>query len=137
MRAFPLVAAIGLVAAGAFALGELRAASPSPVAAPARAATTLADEPPPSATAAPPPDARSQIRRAIEVAQPSLRTQADVERYLGELEARARRNHQITALEVEPGLAAIRGLEVEPQRMVELEIAFTGKMKRLVEELKD
>jgi hypothetical protein len=78
----------------------------------------------------PPADAP---RRAIEA--PSLATPRDVERYLRELEDRARRNRQITALEVDPGLAAIRGVD-DPVERLEMEIEFLRRMHRLVAELR-
>ena len=87
----------------------------------------------------PPPtvDVRPQIRRATEAVAPTLHSARDVERYLGDLEQQARRNHRVTALEVEPGLIAIRehAGELDPQRQLELEGEFIRKMNRLSSEL--
>jgi hypothetical protein len=139
VRALPWVAATVLAAAGALALHELRAASATPVViAPApRAQPPSSPETPPAVPVQPVADARPQIRRAVEAAAPTLRTPHDVERYLGELEDRARHNRRLTALEVEPGLAAIRslGAEGDPQRVREMEGEFLRKMNRLAAEL--
>jgi hypothetical protein len=138
MRSLPIVAAAGLIAASAFALHELRVGrqAPTVVVAPQPAL----QEPEPATPLPPLPrtvDARPQIHRVIEEAAPSLKSPRDVEQYLGDLEARARRNHQLTALEVEPGLAAIRRLggSLEPQRAFEMEAEFVKRMNRLAAEL--
>ncbi len=135
MRAVTWLAAGGLVAAGAFAIYELRATS-APL--PKVVASAPAPEPEAAPVKAPPPtvDVRPQIRRAAEAAAPALRSARDVERYLGELEQQARRNHRVTALEVEPGLIAIREhAGDDPQRQLELEGDFMRKMNRLSAEL--
>jgi hypothetical protein len=136
VRALPFVAGAGLLAASSFALLELRA--PAATAAPIVIAPRPA-APAPAPPAAPPPAAslRPQIRAAIEAAAPSLRTQADVQRYLADLEARARKNHQLTALEVMPGLAAIHGLagRVDPERRTEMQEDFNRRINRLTDEL--
>jgi hypothetical protein len=133
MRSLPIFAAAGLIAAGAFALHELRAGTQEPTVTP-----SPPHEPEPAEPTPPPPrtvDARPQIQRAIEAAAPSLKSPRDLQQYLGELEARARRNRQLTALEVEPGLAAIRSATLEPQRAFEMEAEFMHRMNRLAAEL--
>jgi hypothetical protein len=79
-------------------------------------------------------DGRALIDQAVAEAAPRLATQADVEAYLGELEARARRNHRVTPLDVEPGRAAIRRLELEPAQLMAMESAFVRKMNRLADD---
>jgi hypothetical protein len=140
VRALPvLVAATAFVAAGALALHELRAGTPAQTATVVAASPPAAQAEPPASLPPPPPrtvDARPQIQRAIQAA-PALKTMHDLEGYLSDLEARARRNHQLTALEVEPGLAAIRQMssELDPQRAFELETEYVQRMNRLAAEL--
>jgi hypothetical protein len=134
VRALPFVAGAGLLAASSFALLQLRA--PAATAAPVATAPRAAD-PAPAPPAAPPStvNVREQIKRAVEVAAPTLRTQPDVQRYLAGLEARARANRQITALEVEPAIAAIHSLDLDPQRAAEMVGEFSQRMNRLAGEL--
>ena len=138
MRALAIIAALGLTLASALALSELRT-RPAPAVPVARAQPALV-EPPPVEAPPPPklPDARPQIHRAIEQAAPTLKSAHDVEQYLADLEARARRNHQLTSLEVEPGLAAIRKLAGDdPQLAFQLQAEYMQKMTRLSAELSD
>jgi hypothetical protein len=84
-----------------------------------------------------PPDVRAQIRQAVETEVAPLKGAGEVERYLGDLEARARRNRRVTALEVEPGVEAIQRLagEIGPERTQEKLATFTQTMARLSAEL--
>ncbi|WP_375772209.1 hypothetical protein NR798_15410 [Archangium gephyra] len=67
----------------------------------------LGQEQPPRAETPAPQDLRAEIRRRIAANVEPLRTEAELEHYLSELEAAARARGFATALEVEPGLAAI------------------------------
>jgi hypothetical protein len=99
----------------------LRVAAPTPL-------------PPP---AAPHVSMRAQIRQAIETDVAPLHSEGDVDRYLGDLEARARRNGRVTALELEPGIRAIQRLadELGHERADEKLAAFAQKMTRLAAEV--
>jgi len=75
---------------------------------------------------------RPQIRQAIERAP--VHGPEDVDRYLDALEAQARRQGQVTALEVEPGVAmARRFYPTEPEKVA----SFTSRMLRVQTELQD
>jgi hypothetical protein len=85
---------------------------------------------------APPPriDMRAQIRQAVAEARPRLQAPASLDGYLNELEQQARRNHHVSALEVEPGLAAIQAT-VAPEQQAERTQRFATKMQELAAEL--
>ena len=79
------------------------------------------------------PDMRARIRQAVQSDLPALKTEADVDRYLAELMARAKRNHRVTALEVQPGLEAIRQLrsQLGDERSQTKLMAFSDSMEKL------
>jgi hypothetical protein len=79
-------------------------------------------------------DVRAQLKQVVAENRPQLRSTGDVERYLGDLRARARRNHQVTAFEVEPGLAAIRE-QYDPEHAIERTQRFADEMAALSAEL--
>jgi hypothetical protein len=79
-------------------------------------------------------DVRAQVRQVVAENRPQLRSTGDVERYLGDLKARARRNHQVSAFEVEPGLAAIRE-QYDPVEAIERTRQFADEMAVLSAEL--
>jgi hypothetical protein len=56
---------------------------------------------------------RPRIEAALRTEVEPLRGREDVSAYLDRLRARAVAQHQVTALEVEPGVAAIERLEPE------------------------
>ncbi len=55
-----------------------------------------------------PSPTQARIQEAIAERLPQIHNAADLDRYLAELEARARYNRQVTALDVEPGMMAIQ-----------------------------
>jgi hypothetical protein len=77
---------------------------------------------------------RDAIRRAIAEEVSGLTTTAEVHDYLAELERRARARGSVTALEVEPGFAAVRQLPPGDDA-VAMELAFSRRMLRLTAEL--
>jgi hypothetical protein len=80
-------------------------------------------------------DVRPEIIAKVEQDRPRLTTSGDVDRYLQELESTARRKHQVTALEVEPGMQAIRDLQLEPDAMLRRQHDFAQHMATLSAEL--
>jgi hypothetical protein len=141
LAAVSCVLLLGVVSLALWQLRPVRSAAPEVVAAavaspvaPREAATPIAPAAP--VASAPPPGVRPQIRQAIEAAAPSLRSAQDLQLYLDDAEARARRNHAITALEIEPALAAIRMQnDLDPPRRAELEGEFLQRMSRLANQL--
>jgi hypothetical protein len=116
MRWLLLGAAGGLVVAATLALHELRPVStPAPVPPAAQAQA----ESRPEAPAAPAAVARRALPPATapRPAVPQLRSERDVQVYLGDVEQRLRRSGQLSATEIEPAFDAIRraGAEVGPQ----------------------
>jgi hypothetical protein len=108
---------------------------PQPVAvAPTPKREETAEPPTPPKPLPPTVDAHPQIRQAVIEAKPKLRSPRDVDGYLADLEAQARRKHQVTALEVEPAIAAIRSQyphEEAKKRIAE----YTARMSQLSAEL--
>jgi hypothetical protein len=133
------IVVLSLIAAGlagglVYQLAHERRLGPSPVVAATPPVESAAAAAAPAIAAAPgQPDVRAQIRQAVETDVTPLKSESDLDRYLASLEARARRNHKVTALEVEPGIRAIRNLadQIGPDRMQEKRAAFTQKMARL------
>jgi hypothetical protein len=71
---------------------------------------------------------RMEIARIIRQEVEPLRGVEQVEAYLARLEARARAKGRVTALEVEPGIAAIRGLLPRiGQKRVRLQVTAFGR----------
>jgi len=138
----PLIVALSLALAGvSAALAWAVRAQPAPSPGAAQAASSSAravEESPPAPVRPLPPtvDVRAKIAQAVEQKAPALKSPRDVEHYLDDLEAQARRNRQVTALEVQPGLFAIARMrgELGPERALELELQFTQKMARLSSE---
>jgi hypothetical protein len=91
----------------------------------------LGQEQPPRAEAPPPQDLRAEIRRRIAVSVEPLRTEAELEHYLARLETAARARGFATALEVEPGLAAIEKVlgERGPSAVMRRQGAFDASMR--------
>jgi hypothetical protein len=81
---------------------------------------------------------QEEIAKEVERQDPVIQTEADLARYLGELESAARRKGRVSALEVEPGLRALARLEygaLGEERAMQLRTAFTDKMSGLSREL--
>jgi hypothetical protein len=91
----------------------------------------LPQEQPPPVEAPPPQDLRAEIRRRIAMNVEPLRTEAELEHYLAQLEAAARARGHATALEVEPGLAAIEKVlgERGPSAVMRRQGAFDANMR--------
>lgn len=129
LRTVALAAAVVLATVGGWLLRELfphphEAVSPHLVAPPDEARSR---EP---AKASPVMDMRGEIRRVAENELSPIVTARDLDRYLADLEVRARRNGQVTMLEVEPGVQAIRKIESQsgPERVMERIADFRGRM---------
>jgi hypothetical protein len=110
--------------------------APNPKAA---AATVPAARPQPvwsrSGSSAPQlPALPEEVQHTIDEEVPHLQSERDMERYLGELEARARQRHQVTALEIEPGMRAIRQL-LPPDKAMEASVRFSQRMLEIGREL--
>ena len=143
MRWWIVVPFLMAVGAGSMALHELRAprAAQAPIA--ARATTFSPDAPVAAvaptapATRLPRTEVRSQVRSVIERDRPRVQTVASLDGYLSDLERAARANHRVTALEVQPGVAAIAALaeELDPQRTIERQMEFARQMQVLSAEL--
>jgi hypothetical protein len=80
-------------------------AAPTPEAEDVRVGPTHARAPEPRGL-----DLRPSIEQEEQLALPGLRGRVDVEAYLERLEARARANGRVTAVEIEPGMTAIFAL---------------------------
>jgi hypothetical protein len=119
----------------------LAAASPAvaPVSPAAAAAAPLPPAPSRRPSLAVPPVAMlpPAVQREVETAVPTLHSEGDVDRYLAELQARARRQGRVTAVEVEPGVQAIAQLEASlpPGRAVEKLAEWQQQMSALSREL--
>jgi hypothetical protein len=81
--------------------------------------------------------AREQVRDTIARELRDVRGPGAVDQYLMTLEARARGKGRVSALEVEPGIEAIRRLQAEigPERTMQALTEFTQRMSRLSAEL--
>ena len=79
------------------------------------------------------PDIREQARAMAEARAPRIAGAADLSAFFSELEARARQNRKITALEVEPGTMAARmvAARLPPGRAAELAGQFARRMAAL------
>jgi hypothetical protein len=80
-----------------------------------------------------PPSMRAQVREVVAVEVAPLKTPQEVDHYLAELSARAKRNRHVGALEVMPGIRAIRqlGPEIGTERVEEKVAEFTQLMAKL------
>ena len=75
---------------------------------------------------------RGQIRKLIDEEVTGLETEEQVDAYLARLEKRAITRGRVTALEVEPGLAAIARLtKLSPQQLERKHHAFSQRMAKL------
>jgi hypothetical protein len=116
--------------------------APSP---PSQPTTTEAPAPPPRRAndddkpepETAPRNIRAEVEQKVEADRPRLNSAHDVDSYLVDLEARARRNGRVTALEIEPGVMAIREHEAQlgPDQALQKTAEFTQKMARLSAEL--
>jgi hypothetical protein len=79
-------------------------------------------------------DMQAEIERVISQEVAGLKTEAEVTAYLAQLEVRARQRGDVTALEVEPGFAAIGRLPPEASERMRRE--FGKKMSELGRELR-
>jgi hypothetical protein len=121
-RAAPTVATTTPAVAVAQPLAPPASPAPSPLLpAPASAA--------PSTLALPP-----KLRQTIDDELAQLHSERDVEAYLHDLEARARRQGRVTAFEIEPGIAAIQRL-VAPERVSEQIGQYAQRMGELSQKL--
>jgi hypothetical protein len=83
-----------------------------------------------------PPDLRGAIREEIQREVGALRTEQDVDAYLDRLERRARERGVVTAVEIEPGFAAIDRLTGDGGSVAARKrVAFGARMERLQAEL--
>jgi len=84
-----------------------------------------------------PRDMRSRIQAQIDREVTPLDGEVEIVAYLDELEHRARRRGQVTALEVEPGVEAIHRLagDVPAERIDALRAAFSTRMATLSRDL--
>jgi hypothetical protein len=132
VKRFAVVAAFALVGASAFAIAELRA-RPAPSTLVAKAPEV---EPAPPEMRPLPAPVQSQ-RPVAPRSAPRLRTVADIDRHIAEIEAQSRREHQVSAQEVMVTLTAIHRLadEVGLERASEMQTDFFHKMNRLTSEL--
>jgi hypothetical protein len=112
---------------------KVPAAAPTP---PAPATASSATAP---ATAPPRPtvDVREKVQERIAANAGKQRDEAELDAYLNELETQARRNGRVTALEVEPGLDAIRRLTVKlgPALAARKQHEFGDRMATLSQKL--
>jgi hypothetical protein len=144
--AIVLLAVVVVVALGR-ELRAVHALHDAPVASSATASvpSAVADpqRPPPSLPAPSPPSRdthakmQQSIAAAVEARAPELHDERDLLRYFDDLEAQARRNGDVGALEVEPGLRAARGLgsRLPPGRGFELAQQFSARMAALSAQL--
>jgi hypothetical protein len=126
-----LAAALGS-ATTAWLAASAPAAPPSELAADALARPTHARVP-----RRPHVDLRPSIEHEEERALPGLHGRADVEAYLDRLEARARAQGRVTAVEIEPGMTAIFALRgpLPEGEVLALAEAFDARMQALGAEL--
>jgi len=103
--------------------------APSAPAVAAPSAPAVATPPVPSATAAGADGIHAAVEQIVRTRVSALHTEAEVDAYLAELIARARRKGAVTALELEPGLLAIEQLRIDPHRIVEKQIAFSQSIQ--------
>ena len=105
---------LGWVAAVAiYHLGVRAGEHSTPLVSPSASSVPVAaSSPSPSASVSSPRGSgiRGEIERLIAAEVPGLDTEAKVDRYLVVLEGRAREKRRVTALEVEPAMAAIDNL---------------------------
>jgi hypothetical protein len=113
-----VIAALGMSSWLAYRAGQRHGASASPP-------TSSA----PAAGASGAPNVRAQVREAIDDAGVTGRESLD--RFLDVLEARARAQGKVTALEVEPGIAMIERHSSDPEEIAR----FSERMQRLQQEL--
>jgi hypothetical protein len=132
-----VIVTLTLLLAGVSAalITEVRADRPAALAPRAPAVAVEVGPEAPQLRPVPPPipNVRAEVVKVVEARAPEIHTVGDVDHYLGELEAQARRKHQVTALEVEPGILAIRQMQSElgPDETMRLTADFTQKMARL------
>jgi hypothetical protein len=81
---------------------------------------------------------RLQVQRLIQTEVAPIQTEAQLDRYLAELEARVHAKRAVTPLEVQPGLRAIEQLRptLGNERADAKQRAFSELMKRLTNEYK-
>jgi hypothetical protein len=67
---------------------------------------------------------------------PQLRSEGDVQAYLGDVEQRLRRSGQLSATEIQPAFEAINraAADVGPQRAVQMRAEFAMRLNRLAAE---
>jgi hypothetical protein len=89
-------------------------------------------QPPP-----PPNSVRDQVQGIVAQKTAQIHTERELDQYLAELEARARSQRRITALDVEPGIALIRGMTgtLGADKSVQKMMHFSDAMNRLATEL--
>ncbi len=131
MRGLCAGAALAVVALG-FVIFELRTPARAPTIA-ATAAPALPSPQPPASVTPPASDARPQIRAAIAAITPTLESPRDLDRYVEGLEQRARREHRLAAVDVEPGFEAIRRMrsQVGAERSMQLQAEYVQRLNRL------
>jgi hypothetical protein len=78
-------------------------------------------------------DVRSKIMAIIDARLPQLQTERHLDGFLEELARQARANNQVTALEVEPGLAALRSFQgrLDADTLRQKKTEFLDRMKKL------
>jgi hypothetical protein len=83
------------------------------------------------------PSVHAAIERKVEADRPTLHNAHDIDGYLADLEAHARQNGKVTALEVEPGLMAIRehAEQLGTEEALRKSDEFAQKMARLSAQL--
>jgi len=121
-----------VVATSSIALGFWLGRSSNGQSAPGPSASSHVDPAsrPPAPTSSPSERGlRPRIREAIERAP--VRSGADLDAYLDSLEAQARRNRAVTALEIEPGMALIRRYSGDEDKVA----TFGQRMLRVQQEL--
>jgi hypothetical protein len=93
--------------------------------------------PPPATPPAPEKEMLTEIDQVEEARLPTITTERQLDAYLVELEAQARANHKVSALEVQPAIEAIRrlGSTLGPERTFERIRAYSQKMSQLSAEL--
>lgn len=84
------------------------------------------------AAAVPAPNLREAVRAADMEARATARTDEQLAQFFAELEARARHQNEVTAVEIAAGLGA---LAADPDHAPEAEAAFVQRMERLASEL--
>jgi hypothetical protein len=137
VRALIVIAASALLGLTAFMFHELRAERAQPVAAAAAPPAPSVETPAPLAPPPARPDARPRIRRAVDAIAPTLETPHDLDRYVDAMEQRARRERQLTAVEIEPGFEAIRRMrgQIGAERAMQLQAEYIQKLNRLSNDL--